>query len=242
MPTLKSRTAHPPGGFQVVIPELGQRKATVGSFEFCKAYVMSAVRGNRFLADKHGWRSDAEWAANYVEAQNVARLAANPKFHHFLTMEAELAPPAPRDIPDGDEDGSKKNLVASVVGGSRRLAAGVRVLLDWLGSGGKPVEATKAEARAVICADCPKNSGGDWKAFFTKPIAEKIRQQMAMKHEMHLVTPSDDKLTVCVACDCPLALKVHVPLEHILKHTDADTRQRLDARCWILKENPKETP
>jgi hypothetical protein len=236
MPTLRSRTQHPPGGFQVIIPEIGQKKATVGSFDFCVAYVMGVVRGNRFLAEKYNWSTSREWAANYVEAQNVARLQANPKFHPFLTMEAQLAPPPVRDIPDGDEDGSKKNVVASVVDGGRQLAAGVNILLDWLGSGGQPVEASRANSRAAVCADCPQNSGGDWKAVFTKPAAEKIRQQIEMKHEMKLVTPSDAKLTVCAACDCPLQLKVFTPLHHILKHTSPAVRAKLDPRCWITAE------
>jgi hypothetical protein len=242
MATLRSRTQHPPGGFQVIIPQTGQKKATIGSFDFCVAYVMGVVRGNRALAEKYGWQPTREWAENYVEAQNVARLEANPRFHSFLTLEAELPPPPERYIPDGEEElaESKKNSVASVVGVGRNLASGIHILIDMLGSTGRPVEAAKAASRAAICVDCPQNSGGDWKAIFTKAAAEKIRQQLEIKHQMNLVTPHDAKLTVCEACDCPLQLKVWTPLHHIFNRTSPEQRAKLDPRCWILHE--EQTP
>lgn len=209
------------------------RKPEVGSFDHCKRFVMGVVRGNRFLAEKHNWNRSEEWAANYVENQNAARCEAH-HWDNFLILESEPLPLPPRDIPAGDD--VKKNLLGSVVGAGKQLAAGVHILLDWLGSGGKPVEPATATARALICSTCPQNKGGDWKAIFTKPVAEKIRQQLEMKNEMSLSTPHDAKLTVCEACSCPLQLKVWTPLPYILAHTDAKTRAALDPRCWITHE------
>ena len=108
-------------------------------------------------------------------------------------------------------------------------------MLDWLGSGGKAVDPALAEKRAGICADCPQNGADDWKTYFTQPIADKIRTQLEIKADLQLRTTYDDRLRVCSACDCPLKLKVHTPMEHILAHTSEDTKTRLDPRCWILK-------
>lgn len=109
------------------------------------------------------------------------------------------------------------------------------MLLDWLGSGGKPAEQSLADSRAAICSTCPRNDGGDFTAFFTKPIADKIRTQLEIRGDLQLRTPHDETLTVCSACDCPLKLKVWVPMEHILAHTSEDTKTKLDPRCWITK-------
>jgi hypothetical protein len=239
MARLKTRTQHPPGGFQVIIPEIGMRKPQVGSFTYCVNFVMGVVRGNSFLAGKHGWGRSREWAEGYVDNQNAARCEAKPDWHSFLMMEAEPITLPEREIPDG-EDGKKKGLWGNAVAGGKQLAAGVNILLDWLGSGGKPVDHALSHGRAAICATCPKNSGGDWRSLFTKPIADKIRQQLEMKNEMQLTTPHDEKLTVCAACACPLQLKVWTPLRHILDHTDAETAGKLDPRCWITRE--EQTP
>jgi hypothetical protein len=234
MARLKSFDAHPPGGFQVLIPEIGMRKPETGSFTHCENFVMGVVRGNRFLAEKHSWNPSREWARAYVENQNVARCLAKPEYHHFLILDGEPAALPPRDIPDGGH--SKKNVLADAVGAAKGVAAGVRVLLDWLGSGGKPVNQEVASGRALICASCPKNNGGDWKRVFTEPVANKIRAQLEIKHQMKLATAHDGALTVCSACDCPLPLKVWTPLEHILKFTEEDTAAKLDPRCWIIHE------
>jgi hypothetical protein len=240
MARLRSLTQDPAGGFQVIIPEIGQKKAFVGSYNACKRYVMGVVRGNSFLAKKHGWDRSEEWAGAFVENQNAARMLAKPEYHHYLIMDAEPAPAPVRDIPDGDH--SKKN--AGVAGGvgsqASQLAVGVSILLDWLGAGGKPVGQSLAEMRAATCAGCPQNGQGDWRKIFTEPIANKIRQQLAMKHEMKLATKADTHLRVCDACACPLQLKVWTPLPHILKYTDAGTKGELDQRCWIIHE--EQTP
>jgi hypothetical protein len=51
-----------------------------------------------------------------------------------------------------------------------------------------------------------------------------------------LSTMVDAQLNVCVACLCPLKLKVHAPLEFIARHMDPETRAALDPQCWMLAE------
>jgi hypothetical protein len=227
MPRLKSLTQHPPHGFLYIEPAAGMKKPFTGSFKSVVDQVSSLRRANKYLAEKHGWSLDRAGIEYDVEQQNVARCIAHG-WTEFLQSEAVAYPP-----PQGE---LKKNLFGNAVGTVKRVAAGVGVLIDWLGQGGKPVEQALAEHRANVCATCPKNDGGDWKSYFTGKVADKIRTQLEIKNDLSLRTSQDDKLTVCSACDCPLQLKVHTPLTHILAHTTEDVKKKLDPRCWILHE------
>lgn len=227
MAHLKSRTEHPPYSFQFLQPEAGQSSPFIGSFNYVVEQVMMLRQANPFLAERHGWRTDTAGIEAEVDAYNTARCIAGG-WLTFVTMDDGA--PAPLYVMP--PPAQKKT---SVVGAIRNVAAGVGVLLDWIGNGGKAVEQSLADSRAAICADCPKNDGGDFIAYFTKPIADKIRTQLEIRGDLQLRTPYDDKLTVCSGCDCPLKLKVWTPMEHILAHTPKDTKTKLDPRCWILK-------
>lgn len=223
---MKSLTEHPPYSFQHLTPETGQSSPFVGSFNHVVEQVMMLRQANPFLTERHGWRIDRAGVEHDVEQYNVARMIAGGWLGFIIQDDGN--PPAPLYVMPTPQ---KKTSVAAV----RNVAAGVGVLLDWLGSGGKPVEQSLADSRAPICATCPKNDGGDWLSYFTKPIADKIRTQLEIRGDLQLRTPYDEKLTVCSACDCPLKLKVWVPMDHILSHTSEDTKTKLDPRCWILK-------
>jgi hypothetical protein len=229
MARLKSLTAHPPGSFQHLQPETGQTTPFVGSFNYVVEQVILLRTANPFLCERHGWRTDTPAVEAEVEAYNVARCIAGG-WLNFLQQDDPNSP-MPTYTPPPEK---KKRL--PVVGAVRNVAAGIGVLLDWLGSGGKPVDAKLAEARGAVCVGCPKNDGGDYKAYFTTPVAEKIRTQLEVRNDLQLRTTHDERLTVCSACDCPLALKVWAPLEHILAHTSEKVKADLDARCWITAE------
>jgi len=62
------------------------------------------------------------------------------------------------------------------------------------------------------------------------------KEYWGIKRRMSLSVPNEGKLGLCGACDCLLSLKVHVPLEHILKWTDNETMDRFHPACWILNE------
>lgn len=182
---------------------------------------------NSFLAERHGWRVDLAGVEHDVEQYNVARMIAGGWPEFIVQDEPSNAPvytPPPAQ---------KKTGVAARV---RNVAAGVGVLLEWLGSGAKPVEQALADSRAPICATCPKNGKGDILAYFTQPIADKIRTQLEIRGDLQLSTPHDEKLGICEACDCPLKLKVFVGVDHILDHTSAETYANLAPQCWIRSE------
>lgn len=228
MPHLKSRTEHPPYSFQFLQPETGQSSPIVGSFNHVVEQVMILRQANPFLAERHGWRLDREGIEHEVDQYNTARCIAGG-WLNFVVMEG-VTPAQPDYVMS--QPAQKKT---SVVGAVRNVAAGVGLLLEWLGSGGKPVEQSVADGRAAICAGCPKNDGGDFTAFFTEPIAARIRTQLEIRNDLQLRTPYDEKLTVCSACDCPLKLKVWTPMDHILGHTSDEVKTKLDPRCWITK-------
>lgn len=228
MARMRSLTEHPPYSWQFLQPETGQTAPFVGSFYYVCEQLMTLRNANPFLVERHGWRVDQAGIEHDVEQYQVARMRAGG-WTDFIVEDSPA--PAPAYYPPP----AQKKSAAGVLSGVRRVAAGVAVLVDWLGSGAKPVDQAIAESRAAICADCPKNDGGDFTAYFTKPIADKIRTQLEIRGDLQLRTPSDERLTVCSACDCPLKLKVWTPLEHILKHTSEDTKTKLDPRCWILK-------
>lgn len=230
MPRLKSRNRMPPHGFLYNEPAFGMAKPFGGpstSFNALVDAVWSARRANKYLAEKHNLSTDRAGVEYDVEQQNVARMLSRG-WTDFVELDAQPVPPHSVD--------SKKNPFANAVGGVKRVAAGVGVLLDWLGSGGKPVEQALAEHRATVCSTCPKNDGGNWTSYFTGPAAAKIKTQLEMKGDLQLKTSLDDKLTVCSACDCPLPLKVHTPLVHVLAHTSEEVKKRFDPRCWVLHE------
>lgn len=114
--------------------------------------------------------------------------------------------------------------------------AGADTLVDWIASGAEAVPGEKSAERALVCSSCPKNGQGDLLSYFTRPAAEAIRRTVQRKLEMQLTTPSDDTLGICTVCDCPLKLKVHLPIENIGKKLAAVTRSELPEWCWIRKE------
>jgi hypothetical protein len=229
MSHLKSRTEHPPHSFQFLQPETGQTAPFVGSFNFVVEQTIRLRQANPFLCERHGWSLNIKDVENEVDAYNTARCIAGG-WLTFVVMDD-----APMSAYTAPVQKKTTGLFQSAVDKGKRITAGVAVLVDWLGSGAKPVDHVLADKRASVCATCPKNDGGDFTKYFTQPIADKIRTQMEIRGDLQLRTPHDEKLTVCSACDCPLKLKVWVPLDHILAYTSEETKTRLDPRCWILK-------
>lgn len=120
---------------------------------------------------------------------------------------------------------------------ARRTRTGIETLADWLGEGAVPVASELSEQRATTCSDCPQNQSGDLMSLFTKPVSDLIIKQLEERKQLNLSTTKDDLLNVCKACGCPLKLKVHVPLSVINGKMKQPEREKLDPRCWILKEN-----
>lgn len=151
---------------------------------------------------------------------------------HRLGLPPSDAPP--KSIP-------QRSHAAVAVEHLGKTAAGIRLVVDWLGSGLRPVQQAEAEQRASICvgatigSNCPQNQTGDlWQRLDAK-AADGLKRLISIKADMSLATSQDAKLRTCLACDCHLPLKVHAPMAHILANTSSEVMAQLDPRCWILK-------
>jgi hypothetical protein len=116
----------------------------------------------------------------------------------------------------------------------KRAAQGTSVVLDWLLSGGAPVEQELAEKRASVCVQCPRNVAGSW---YTVAPAELIRSTLSERSDLKLETPYDDKLQSCDVCKCLMRLKVWTPLQFILDRTHPTIMAEFPKHCWIPKHD-----
>ena len=117
------------------------------------------------------------------------------------------------------------------------MAHGAYVLTKWVGSGHLPVPAWKAVRRALVCEKCENNrSATGWKDRVTAEAAKTVKAIFKYKDNAHLKVPNEDKIGVCSACDCPLKLKVWIPLDVIWDNTPETELAKFAKGCWILEE------
>lgn len=232
MPLL-SRRQFPPGGF--LFFEARTNWSSTPGFTFdqtVEEIIRHRLANPRFASQ---WNTDVDTVAEELDAYTCVRIAMDSNYCSGGSPNFPSVPLTPRPWPGLPS-------VGAVAGGVRKVVTGIAVLLDWLGAGGKPVAPERAEARAALCDGCPQNTQGNLTDFFTVPTSEMIRKQLAIRTDLKLSTTHDDWLHVCMACFCPMKLKVHTPLQHILKHLQPDQRAKLDSRCWIPKEEAHENP
>lgn len=223
MVKLKSRSQCPINGFHYNQPQTGAAFMSWGFEDLCQQ-VQSHRKGN----PRFSLSLDMDEIRAEVDFVNATRMLSIPGGEAYIITD-EPSPPksrlrSPRSFP-------------AAVAGARKVAAGVGVLLDWLGNGGVPVSAEKAQIRAEACATCPKNKQGDLTSWFTVPASELLKKQIEVRNDMKLATIYDDRLGVCEACACPLKLKVHTGLDHIREHMTPEIQAELDIKCWILAES-----
>lgn len=226
---LKSRRQFPPGGFHFYESRTNWSPMAMQDFETTVDLIVAHRKANPRFASQ--WSTSWEAVANELDEQTCRHLQSKGLSEQWCVN------PGSESFPNGPVRQSSwlgRKLADAAEG--VKLVAGIGVLTDWLGSGGKPVSSSVSNFRASICRDCPQNQTGDWTRFFTNPASETIRKQLAIKHDLDLSTPHDEALGVCAACSCPLKLKVHTPLNHVHNHLKPDVRDRLDRKCWILHE------
>lgn len=118
----------------------------------------------------------------------------------------------------------------------KATARGAAILTEWLGAGGQTVLPAVAFNRASICASCPLNTPGSWWDSVKSKLAENIREYIAVKRSLNLVTPYDYQLGTCEACKCNNPLQVWVPIQHVRTHTPPETVAKFTEACWKRKE------
>lgn len=127
--------------------------------------------------------------------------------------------------------------VEAVVSAVKMAANAGANAVEWI-KNGQAVPPDLSTRRAFVCSGCPCNDmelAGRW---YMVPVSEAVRTALEQRADLKLSTPYDDKLGSCSACHCPMPVKVHEPLDLILKHTSEEVKAKLDKRCWILHEQP----
>ena len=230
MPRLKDRNLQIPGGYQFYLPEVKWKApGNFPSFTVVANGLEQVVNANPYLAKKNSWPTDRKGIEDWVDTYN-ATLCAHMGWDKFLAGGEGGASAIPKSQPPHQNLAS----LASVAARAKELVAGARSLIEWDESGEDAVSRDQSTARALICSTCPVNEKGDWTAWFTTPAAEMIKRRVEKVHSRGLSTIYDESLHVCVACHCPLPVKVHVPLHWINKRLSAEQKSKLDPRCWIL--------
>lgn len=228
MAALKDRSKQIPNGFRFTQPQTNWQAPPWSSFDSIVKALMAHRRGNPALVRKHKWALDYDSVAFEVDTFNAALCVANGWTDFIVSENAE---PPKYQPPQAERPG------AAFVGAVKRSSAGIKLVVEWLGSGLKPVPLEVAEKRASVCVACPLNVKGNFLQKLEAAAADKVRALLAVKHDMALRTSQDANLGSCTACDCFLPLKIFSPLDLIQKNTSEEVRAKLDTKCWILSES-----
>lgn len=227
MPSLKNPQQQIPNGFQYLVVETGWTPPPYSSLDVIVQKLIEHRKAQPYLTAKNGWSVDPAQVYQEVLAYNVA-VCVRQGWNDYLIGGAEIVPfPPPTPLFQR----------------AKNLAAGGRAVVAWLEEGAPTVAQELANKRAGICSGgddpqkaCPLNGKGGLESYFTVPVTNAIRVQLERKRAMKLETPSDENLGICTGCDCPLKLKVFLPIENIISKMGTEVKARLDPRCWILSE------
>lgn len=201
--------------------------------------ILALRQGNRALTAQHNLSLDFNTISNELDEFNAQRCMAHG-WNDFV-QDVGTGPPQPV-FPSPQ----RLRPLAAATNAVKRPLIGVNVVKDWLGDGLKPVASELSEKRAAICADCPQNQDPNFIQKLAAVAAEGLRSLMVIRGDLGAKTTLDEKLHSCQVCDCALQLKVHTPIEHIIKRTPPDimakflaVRTRSNQLCWIVSESAK---
>jgi len=214
-----------PDGIVFRQPETNFSTRPHSSFRGMVEAVISHRKANPEHTRIHGWSTDRDQVA--AEIDSYLAVACQTMGWNQFIMEGSAA--SPRPVPSSRLASLRRGVSASVVG--------AETLVVWLKSGAEAVPEPQANARAAVCVRCPKHGKGDWTAIFTRPASEAIRVAVEQRKEWKLSTEFDDELNICEACNCPMKLKVHMPLDQIRAKMKPEVWESLPGDiCWMKKE------
>lgn len=197
---------------------------------------INVINANPKLRDKLGWDLSLPAMTDRVDEFNAQMCIQLGQMQFVLPVGGQADPPPFLGHPSQNPQDPSR--LAAVAGSVKKIWAGIRTLNEWVDIGAPAVPAEQSAARAGTCAQCPKNTPGDFSSWFTKPAAEGIRRLLERVQGKNLTTPHDAQLNVCDVCLCPMKLKVHVPLEIIKSGTSDELAGELKRvpNCWIIRE------
>lgn len=209
----------PPGGWQFYQPQLNWWAPfpVNNTWDQQRRNIAKVRLNNRAIAIKHNLSTDLD--AIGIELLVYTRKRLN-------------IPDPPKSLPRRP----LPQVVADAVAAVSRVTGGGALLLEWEESKLPPEPADVSARRASFCVECPRNGKGDFTRWFTIPVSNLLKQRIQRLHQLELKTPYDDQLGVCEACECPLKLKVHTPMQLVLKHLKPEAKSMLWEKCWILNQ------
>jgi hypothetical protein len=230
---LKNRNAPIPNGPSFYCPITKYKSAQFASFRtICQEYGM-VIRANMGMAKAKGLPTTQSEIETHVD-NFFSAICRQNGWTQFLqeggTASSSQAPFRRRN--PATSSPTNRGIVASV----KAVAAGSKVVIDWLASGAEAVPQEQANARAAVCSACPLNSKEELSSFFTVPVAHAIKLALEKRKGFKLSTPSDEALGVCLACECVNALKVHMPFDRFYPKMKQETKDALWDQCWIRAE------
>lgn len=228
MMRIQNPTVLPPGGWPYTQPETGWRVPdAMSSFSNVVSAIVEHRRGNRLPG------ADVETASIDLHSYTCTRLGNDPTYCADGIVVS--SGPAQKKTLFGAIGAVGAGLFQTV----KHAPAGISIIGEWLGDGANPVAQNLAQARSDICTGrltgnkCPKNETG-WS--FPMAVVQRFHEWIEQKKKLNLKVEGEDNLHTCSGCTCNLPLKVWIPFHHINKHTSDATFQKLDPRCWMLKE------
>jgi hypothetical protein len=225
---MRDRNHFPPGEWQMLHPEAGQKEPWKGSFSEIAAKELAFRQQNPAIVQKNNLSLNPADIENDVDAYNTQRMIAGGYFN-FVEFEGDYAP--------SPEKKTRFNPLAGAVAGAKAIAAGVGVWLEMFGPEGKTVSQDVAERRAATCVRCQLNdTKTSIKNLFLDKAAQEIQQVYGILNNLDLHTSQDEKLGVCRACLCPLKSKVWADISHIANHLTDEMKEKLWSECWIRAE------
>lgn len=231
---LLDRQKQIPNGLKYRQAETNWEPPRYASFMTIVNGLISHRKSNPHLIAQKKWSTDIATVSEEVDAYNALLCARHGWTDYISDGGSSYAPPPKSQALLQQE----KSVIAVAVDKAKKIWSGIKTIDDWIDSGTPPVPQDKANARAAICAACPKNGKGDFTEMFTKVAADVIKKQIEKLNFLKLTTPSSDKLNICTVCACPLKLKIHAPLQHIKEHMSPAVLSDLRAvpNCWIVAE------
>lgn len=233
MVRLIDRNRQIPNGLRFYQPETQWVPRVWAGFDEIVSTLIAHRKANQFLMQKHGWPIDVRTVEDEVDFFN-ARICQQMGWTDYYTSDGG-APPVPFQFPPPEAPAASP---IPLKGKLSQLVAGKETLVEWISNGAEAVPQELANSRAATCARCKMNGKGDWTAYFTVPLSNAIRKELERRKQMNLSTPYDLQLGVCEACDCPLPLKIHMPIKSIRPRMSESAFSALWSECWIRNENP----
>lgn len=130
----------------------------------------------------------------------------------------------------------------SIIDEIKRDVASAEALTSWLGEGGAPVPQEHAERRALACMagdagrECQFHAAPRWWESSKLAVADWIKRQLTVKHQIGLSTPMDVDLKMCSRCGCCTLLKIWTPISHIRESLTPGTIETYPSWCWQRQE------